>query len=176
MRGVLTGMALVAGLLVLVSGCTTPSFLRPLHTGEMKLTGMRVSGTVEEGMPHDIVVLFKANGRPLIKSVCLQWLDQRVDVKSPSLYCFVYETQQPGSVGSACTKWLAEGPYSHISPLFCVRPRTVHYDETPSNILVRLRTRNVKPYYNKLQCFVEYVRDGRLVQTNMVSASIRVGQ
>lgn len=176
MRGVLKVVAVAVGFLVLLAGCTTP-FPRPLHPGEMKLTRMLVSGSVEEGLPYDVVVNFKASGQPRIKSVCLQWLDQKVDVKSPSLYCFAYEAQKGGSssVGSACNKWLAEGPYSHISPMFCVPPKVVNYDETPSNLVISLRTRNVKPYYNKLRCFVEYIQDGQLVQSNKVSASIRVG-
>lgn len=176
MKGVFRGMALAAGLLILMAGCTTP-FPRPLHSGEMKLTRMYVSGTVEEGMPYDVVVNFKASGQPRIKQVCLQWLDQKVDVKSPSLYCFAYQAQKVSPVGSeSCTKWLAEGPYTHISPLFCVAPKAVHYNQTPNNLIVSLRTKNVKPYYNKLQCYVEYIRNGELVQTNKVSASIRVGQ
>jgi len=152
---------LVFGLTAIVLwSCTLKRFM-PLSTGEMKLIGFQVPDEMEENLPYDVLVNFESDGEPAIRRVCFHWYSEKTSMPAPSLYCFTYEVTTNQPTGSYCTRWLGEGPYSHVSPLVCAKPYQVVYG-SPGQLTVRLQSSDMKSYYNKLECYAEYLHDGTL--------------
>ncbi|NLI80547.1 MAG: hypothetical protein GX443_02510 [Deltaproteobacteria bacterium] len=146
---------------------------QPVKTGEMRLLNLDVSETIGEDLPYDVRITFEAMGQPQIKRVCFRWLSEKASVPSPSLYCYTWEAQTDRGIDSACTRWLAEGPYALSSPLFCANAENVQYGN-PGQFNVRIRSRNVEQYYNRLEAYAEYQRGADTDITNKISTKVRV--
>jgi len=171
----LTKNFLMVAAVFLVASCTI--FPRGIFSsGQVKLLSITIPGSMEEDLPYDVVVTFRSEGDAKIRKACFRWLDKTELVKHPSLYCYTQEVSDNVASGSACWRWLAEGKYSQASPTICTDIadiKDIDY-ENPGRFTVRLSSKNVKPYYNALECYVEYLADGSLKNSNRVSAIISV--
>lgn len=145
----------------------------PVGLGELRLLSLHVPEEVGEDLPYDVQVTFEAVGQPQIKRVCFQWVSEKVSGPSPSLYCYAWEAQTDQKIGSACARWLAEGPYAQASPSFCAKVESIEYGN-PGRFTVKVRTQNVEQFYNRLECYAEYLRGGETDISNKVSAKVRV--
>lgn len=145
----------------------------PVSTGELRLLSLQVPEQVGEDLPYDVRVTFEAVGQPRIMKVCFRWVSEQVSVPSPSLYCYAWEAQTDKEIGSTCARWLAEGPYAHSSPAFCTNVENIEYGN-PGHLLVKVRTQNVEQFYNRLECYAEYLRGGETEITNKVGARVSV--
>lgn len=140
-------------------------------SGEVKLLNLNIPGTMREDLPYDVIVTFSSAGEAKITKACFRWLDEKALVKKPSLYCYTSEVSDNARIGSECWRWLAEGQYSYASPTFCADVKNVVYED-PGRITVSLTSRNLEPYYNTLECYLEYLVDGAIKQSNKVSSKI----
>lgn len=165
----------IAAMLFLVTSCTIfPKGI--FSSGEVKLLSISIPGTMEENLPYDVVVTFRSEGDAKIRRACFRWLDKTELIKHPSLYCYTQEVTDNVPSGSACWRWMAEGKYSQASPSICTDLadiKEIEY-ENPGRFTVRLSSKNVKPYYNALECYVEYLANGNLRTSNKVSAIMHV--
>jgi hypothetical protein len=159
-------------ILILSSSCAVlPKGI--FSTGEVRLLSLNVPGTMQEDLPYDVVVTFREKGDARIRNACFRWLDDAALVRKPSLYCYTAEVASNERIGSVCWRFLADGDYTHASPTFCTEVTDIVYED-PGRFIVRLSSRDVKPHYNALEGFVEYVADGALKQSNRVSTKIIV--
>jgi hypothetical protein len=142
----------------------------------MRLIRVDMPEVIGENLPYDVVVTFEAEGKPEIKRACFRWMAETTRVKAPSLYCYATEVQDNAPIGSNCARWLAEGRYSGSSPVFCANVVSVNYDETPGRFIVKIQSGNVELFYNKLECYAEYLLDGELRETNRVGVRVKVEQ
>lgn len=168
------GFSIVATLLLLTSCTIFPKGI--FSSGQVKLLSISIPGTMEENLPYDVVVTFRSEGDAKIRRACFRWLDQTELIKHPSLYCYTQEVTDNVPSGSACWRWLAEGKYSQASPSICTDladMKEIEY-ENPGRFTVRLSSKNVKPYYNAVECYVEYLVNGSLRTSNKVSAIMHV--
>lgn len=155
---------------IIVTSCTIfPKGI--FSSGEVKLLNLNIPGTMREDLPYDVILTFRSTGEAKITKACFRWLDEKALVKKPSLYCYTSEVSDNARIGSECWRWLAEGQYSYASPTFCSDAMDIDYED-PGRITVRLTSHNLEPYYNTLECYVEYLADGTLKQSNKVSSKI----
>lgn len=171
-RSLLASVIMGGVVSILCSSCTLMQFLNPPQ-GELRLLRLLTPEITQEDLPYDIVVTFEADGRPAIKKACFQWLTERASFSSPPLYCYATETQGNQPIGSECSRWSTEGLYAQISPLFCSTIEDVEYG-SPGRFSVKIQTRNVATFYSKLECYAEYIVDGKVKQSNRIRAPIRV--
>lgn len=163
--------------LLICSGCSlVPVRSGELSVGEVRLLSMKVPSTVQQDLPYDILIDFESAGKPQIRKACFRWLTEKVRVPSPSLYCYTYEAETNGAIGSICSRWVAEGPYAQASPLFCSMVENVQYDSESKQgrLTVKIQSGNVERYYNKLECHLEYARGEAVDISNKVSERLRV--
>ncbi|MCK8601478.1 hypothetical protein [Desulfoferrobacter suflitae] len=145
-------------------------------SGQVKLLSITIPGNMDEDLPYDVVVTFRAQGDAKIRKACFRWLDKTELVKQPSLYCYTQEVTDNVPSGSACWRWLAEGKYSQASPTICTdiaEIKDIEYED-PGRFTLRLSSKNVRPYYNAVECYVQYLADGTLKNSNRVSSIITV--
>jgi hypothetical protein len=161
-------------MLTLFSSCTLMQVLNPPQ-GELRLLRVQIPEITEEDLPYDVVVTFEAYGRPTIKKSCFRWLTERGSFSSPPLHCYATEAQDNQPIGSACSRWTAEGPHAQSSPLFCANIERVEYG-SPGRFIAKIQTRNVATYYNWLECYVEYLIDGEVKQSNKIRTAIAVSE
>ncbi len=140
---------------------------------DLKLLRVEMPQVVHEDLPYAVHVTFQSRGAPPIERACIRWVAEEFGSPSPSLTCYAFEVSSDQPIGSACTRWLADGPYADVSPLFCTDVENVRYGE-PGSFIVRIHTRNVKLYYNRMDVYAEYIVDGEIRTTNTVSTRIRV--
>jgi len=76
----------------------------------------------------------------------------------------IFEADGKPEIKRACFSWSGEGPD-------CFKVKEIDYD-LPATLSVRLQTRN--PGSFRLECYVEYIRDGRTQRTNVVGSQITV--
>jgi hypothetical protein len=165
--------ALIGGIaLVFLSACTLIEAINPPWS-ELRLLRVQMPQITEEDLPYEIAVTFEAEGRPTIKQACLRWLTERSSFSSPPLHCYATETQGNQPIDSACSRWTTEGPYSQSSPLFCSSVEGLEYG-SPGRFFVKIQTRNVGKYYDKLECYAEYSTGGGPKQTNRIRTQIMV--
>jgi len=156
-------------LLTLAACSILPHRLEPRSEGELRLKSMRLPEVMQAGLSYDVSVNFEGDGRQDIRRVCLHWVAEHTSISSPSLYCYTYEVQSNQDIGAVCPRWIAEGPYTNISPTIYLKAEEIRY-EGPNRFTVKIPSTAVKPPYNRLMGYVEYIRDGSLVETNKVSA------
>ncbi len=142
---------------------------------DLRLIRVETPEVIREDLPYEIRVTFQSRGTPQIQRACIRWVADEFSSPSPALTCYAYEVSSNQPIGSACTRWLADGPYADISPVFCTRVENVRYG-APNSFFVQVRTKNVKKYYNRMDVYVEYLLDGELRTSNTVSTRIRVEQ
>lgn len=172
-KGRILNSVLVTGMtLLFISACTLIQAINP-PPSELRLLRVHMPQITAEDLPYDIMVTFEAEGRPTIKKACFRWLTERSAFSSPPLHCYATETQDNRPIDSACSRWTAEGPYSQSSPLFCSNLERVEYG-SPGSFVVKIQTRNVAKYYNRVECYAEYTTDGELKHSNKVRAQIMV--
>jgi hypothetical protein len=164
---------LIAGIsLLLISACTLIQAIHPPWS-ELRLLRVQMPQITKEDLPYDIAVTFEAEGRPTIKKACFRWLTERSSFSSPPLNCYATEAQDNQPIDSACSRWTAAGPYSQSSPLFCSNVEHVEYG-SPGRFIAKIQTRNVAKYYNRVECYAEYVTGGEVKQSNKVRAQIMI--
>jgi hypothetical protein len=174
MRSAMRLVMIVVALLSTVSSCSMISQKIGIRSeGEMRLVRLVVPEIMDKDLPYPAELTFEADGQPEIKSVCFRWLNVVAPVKSPSLYCYTQEVQANLPIGSVCSRLTDEGIYNRMSELSCSKPKDVRYG-MPGSFIVMLQAENVKPYYNALECRVEYVQDGQVKQTNKVTVPVMV--
>ena len=174
MRLSLRVVILTAVVLLSLSACAMMSNKLGLRQeGEMRLVQLKVPDVMHKDLPYKVEVVFEADGRPEIKNVCFQWLSVKMPVKSPNLYCYAKEVESNQPIGAVCNRLVDEGVYDRISPLSCTRAEIVRYG-MPGSFVVTLGPENVKPFYDALECRVEYVQGGEVRQTNKISKNVVV--
>jgi hypothetical protein len=172
MRRLIGSVFVVGWVLVVLSSCTTIP-RGGLASGEMRLLSMQMPDIVKEETTYDVVLNFEAEDQPQMKRACFHWVDERTRQMAPSLYLYASEVQNDQPIGSAGSRWLDEGLHPRTSAAFCSNIERV-VPGTPGRIIVRIRTGELRSEYNKLEGSVEYVKDGRVRETNKVSARIQV--
>lgn len=163
---------MVAVIASLLSSCSMMPF-RPLASGEIWLTSVKMPEIVNENMPYDVIVSFKSDGEPQIKEVCFHWAVDKAEVPAPSLYMFTQEVQRDKPSGTIGSRWIAEGMYVQMSSAFCSPAQKVMYG-TYGSLTARIETASLDRQYNRLECRVKYLQDGVLKETNKVVAKIVV--
>ncbi|MDY0040601.1 MAG: hypothetical protein RBS57_09840 [Desulforhabdus sp.] len=169
MKSFSKAISLIAAAIILTSCTLIPPGI--FASGEVKLLNLSIPGPMREDLPYDVVVTFRSVGEVKITKACFRWLDEAELVKKQSLYCYTAEVSDNARIGSQCWRWLAEGQYSYASPTFCSDVKHISYED-PGRITVSLTSRNLEPYYNTLECYVEFLVDGVFKQSNKVSSRI----
>jgi hypothetical protein len=160
--------AILFAILLLSSCAQVP--LRPLETGEARLTRMEMPEVVREELPYDVFLTVDAEEMPQVKSVCFRWVSEEISSRSPSLYN--YSTGAGIATGPSYTNPVTVGSPVR-SDQFCVGPEDIRSD-VPGRLIVRIRATNLKADYNRLEGQAEYVSGGRVMLTNKVSTRIFV--
>ena len=81
----------------------------------------------------------------------------------------LFEADGDPRVTRVCLYWTSDGPY-------CLKPKEIHYG-SPGTISFEVRPKpaGVYGYTNfNLECYVEYIRDGKPTRTNSVSTTLAV--
>lgn len=141
-------------------------------TGELKLLSLNIPGAMVEDLPYDVVVTFRSQGDAKINQACCRWLDETSLVRETSLYCYAAAASSNEGL-STCQRWLADGQYSFASPSFCVNVKDVVYED-PGRFTVRFAGKNLQKNHNTLECYVEYLANGVLKNSNRVAQRVPV--
>lgn len=156
----------IGGFLASSYACSLAKF-SPAGPGEVKLVRIQVPEVMQENLPYEAVLTYNAEGEPKIERVCCRWVTEEIAVPSASLYWYDYESASNLSIGSARARWNAQGNYTNISPDFCQDTEGLRF-ESSNKAMIRLKTSNFKPLYNKIECYAEYVSGGETKETNRV--------
>ncbi|MGV8074178.1 MAG: hypothetical protein AB2L11_06455 [Syntrophobacteraceae bacterium] len=167
MRPALGVLLLFGSILTFLFACS-PIQLRDLSTGEMVLTGIELPDIMARNMPYDAIVKFEADGDPKIRKVCFRWFADTPSVAHSSIYWYTHEVQTDEETGSAKARWIEQGPYTDMSNAFCLDSGSINHNN-PNRLIVRFKSDDLKPQYNRLACYAEYVHDGEVKRTNEVS-------
>lgn len=162
---------LIPLVLIGCAGLETP--LDRFAPADLKLLRIETPEVIREDLPYEIFVIFQSRGEPHIKHACIRWVAEEFTSPSPALTCYAYEVSSDRPIGSACAKWLAGGAYSDISPVVCTPVENIGA-KFPNSFGVKIQTRNVKEYYNRLDVYAEYLVNGEVRTTNTVSTKIKV--
>jgi hypothetical protein len=144
---------------------------RPLHPGEMRLVRIEVPESMEEGMKYEAVLTMRTDTPPAIRQACFRFLAEVPSVAHSSMYWYNYEASSDEPIGSARSRWLDEGPYRDFSNPLCVGGDQIRVIG-PDRVSVGFQAKGIKPTFNALECYVEYVVNGQLKETNRVVARI----
>ncbi|MFZ2445261.1 MAG: hypothetical protein WAW37_02795 [Syntrophobacteraceae bacterium] len=168
-----TAKGLAAILLVglVLSSCSFVN-LRPLSSGEARLTYMEMPDVVREDLLYEVILTVASDEKPEIRRICFRWVAEEKRSASPSLHSF---SMSPDSTqGLSHSSWA--GPEARLSSdMFCVEPADIRTN-VPGKLVVKIRPTHLTPEYNKLEGQAEYVMDGRLRMTNKISTRVLVGQ
>jgi hypothetical protein len=162
---------LLLGLLFVASSCSTFSF-PPLSHEPVRLVSLQMPDVVREELPYDAILTYNADEEPEFKNVCFRWMAEQIYTRSPSLYCYSAEDWSTQRLDPTCVDSL-EDLKGQTSPVFCVGRENMRLDYR-GRLIVRFHPRDVKPVHNRLECYVEYYQDGKLLRTNRVSARVAV--
>lgn len=143
----------------------------PLRPGEVRLVRLEIPERMDEGLFYEAVLRIRSDAAPMVKQVCFRYLAEVPSVAHPSMYWYSYESASDEAIGSAGSRWLAAGPYSDFSNIFCVGADQVRLTST-DRVVVRFQAKGLKPQFNALECYIEYLLDGRLKESNRVRARI----
>jgi hypothetical protein len=76
----------------------------------------------------------------------------------------IFEADGKPEIKNACLSWSGEGPY-------CFKVKEIYYG-LPGTFRIWPRTNNPGSY--RLECYVEYIRDGKTQRTNVVGSQITI--
>lgn len=163
-------LAILAVSLVALSCASTK--LRPLESGETRLTDIEMPDVVREDLQYEVILTVESEETPQIQKICFRWVAEENSSRSPSLHGF--------SVGNDFSKglWHAglSGPATTMgSDLFCVEGPDIRAD-VPGKLMVKIRPTHLKANYNKLESQAEYLSEGRLRTTNKIGTHVMVGE
>ncbi|MGO8987753.1 MAG: hypothetical protein ACLQHW_02635 [bacterium] len=79
-------------IMLLVFSCATAP-TEPLASGELRLLSMEVPGHITAGFPYDLIIIFRADGKPEISKACCDW-------SGGGPYCFKAGHLKYGSPGN----------------------------------------------------------------------------
>lgn len=161
--------------LLAMGACSVlPRPLGPLAKGEVRLRSMRLPDIMTAGVSYDVAVNFEGEDPSAIKRVVFHWVSENTPISAQqSLYCYSYEVQSNQPIGAVCPRWIAEGPYTSISPSFYVKGDDLTFAGS-SRFTAKLPAEAVKSEYNRLVGYVEYMKNGSLVESNKVSAKTMI--
>jgi len=95
----------------------------------------------------------------------MQVLDaEKLRVNTPFLVSISFEAEGEPEIRTACFSFSGDGPH-------CFKVTNVIYG-SPGNIKIEIRTKN--PGSSYLECYVGYIRDGKIQATNAISTHFRV--
>jgi len=147
-----------------------PVQLRPMSTGETRLTRMEMPDVVREELPYEVILSLQAQEKPMVSKICFRWVAEEVAAgSSSSLYCL---TDADFSKEQLCSAAAAQNT-ALGSELFCVGPQDIRTD-VPGKLIVKIRPAKLKANYNKLECQAEYLADGRSRTTNKIGTRVIV--
>lgn len=168
--------AFLGVILFTASLCACTRFpYRPLPPGEVRLMRLEVPETMQVDMDYQAVLSIRAAGVPVVKQACFRWLSEVPSVANSSMYWYNYEASSNEPMGSARSRWLAEGPYYDFSGPVCVEAEGITVIP-PNRVNIRFQAKGLKPHYNALECYIEYLMDGQVRESNRVSAQINTSQ
>lgn len=130
---------------------------------------MEMPDVVREDLPYEVVLSLQAEGKPMVSKICFRWVAEEPAAGSPSLSCL---TNADFSKEQLCTAMAARN-VPVCSELFCAGPQDIRTD-VPGKLIVKIRPVKLKADYNKLECQVEYLADGRARTTNKISTRMIV--
>jgi hypothetical protein len=171
-------IGLIGALLLVLSACNGLMGRQgisqaPTEPQGLELVNMTAPKTIQAGAPYDVVVDFKADGEPSIRKVCLRWVKEGPAKDLPSTYCYVFQAEDRLGNEESCMRWMAEGSHAKVSPLYCTQPSDVQQGPH-GRFIVELQTSNIRLFYDKIECYAEYVYQGKIRRTNKVSSPISV--
>ena len=92
MRSILITVLLSGVVLLIASSCATVP-KEPLASGEVRLLSMQVPSRITGGFPYDLIIIFRADGKPEISKACCSW-------SGGGPYCFKARYLKYGSPGN----------------------------------------------------------------------------
>ncbi len=144
--------------------------LRPLSSGETRLTYMEMPDVVREDLLYEVILSVESEVTPTIKKICFQWVAEENLSPSPSLHNFSMAADF--SKGIEYVDW--SGPRTAMrSETFCADPGDIRMD-IPGRLVVKIRPTRLKTSFNKLEGQAEYISDGRLRTTNRIATYVMV--
>jgi hypothetical protein len=146
--------------------------IKPLESGEAKLTGIEMVSHVRENLPYDVILHFRSDGPVKVEKVCFAWLTRSPSVSPSSSNCLVGGGGLKPS-GGFCSPGPRDGRTTMESAQFCVTNSDIRF-QSPERLIARIRPQNLHADYNTLQARVEYLKNGVTEQTNIVEAPIIV--
>lgn len=87
------------------------------------------------------------------------------------MYWYNYEASSHQPLGSARSRWLDKGAYYDFSGPLCVEGDGIRF-VSMNRVVARFQARDLKPHFNGLEGYIEYEVDGRVRESNRVSARI----
>ena len=71
MKSLIAVLMGVVTMLLVFSCATVPT--EPLASGELRLLSMQVPSQITGGFPYDLIIIFRADGKPEISKACCSW-------------------------------------------------------------------------------------------------------
>ena len=149
--------------------------LRPVAPGEVRLTRLEIPEAMQEDLFYDLILNIRTDSTPTVRRVCCRWLSEVPSVAHSSMYWYNYEASSHEPLGSARSRWLDKGPYYDFSAPLCVEGEGIRFTST-DRVTIRFQARELKPHFNALECYIEYVTDGQLRESNRVKARMSTSE
>ncbi len=162
-------LTVVAGSLLV--SCTIMERVRHLSPGEVRLTRLNAPERVEEGVGYQASLIYQSSTTPLIRQVCCRWIAENPTIKNASMYWYNLEVASNMDPGTAGTKWVDKGPIQDFSSTFCFADHQLRL-VGGDTIVFHFTAREIKPTYNRLECYAETMVDGAFRESNRVGASV----
>jgi hypothetical protein len=146
--------------------------IKPLSSGEAKLTAIEMPEYVHEGLPYDVILDFSSDGPLHAQRVCFKWLAGRPSFATSSSDRLMGNADAAGTENNspADTRFETTHP---SSGLFCVETSHIRI-KSPGKLIVRIRPEVLHADYTMLQAQVEYTANGKLNETNIVETPVKV--
>ena len=91
MKSLIAVLMGVVIMLLVFSCATVPT--EPLTSGELRLLSVQVPSRITVGFPYDLIIIFRADGKPEISKACCSW-------SGGGPYCFKARNLKYGSPGN----------------------------------------------------------------------------
>lgn len=170
-------LAIVAAIIML-SSCSSfePQSplgrIKPLSSGEAKLTGIDMVTHIRENLPYDVILHFRSDGPVKVEKVCFQWLTRSPSLSSSSSDCLAGGGGLKPS-GGFCSPGPRDAKTTMESEQFCVGAPDIRF-QSPERLIARIRPQNLHADYNTVRVWVEYLNNGVPEKTNIVESRIIV--
>jgi hypothetical protein len=156
--------------------CACAGFsLRPVAPGEVRLTRIEVPETMQEDLFYEVALNIRTDSIPVVSRVCCRWLSEVPSVAHSSMYWYNYEASSHEPLGSARSGWLEKGPYYDFSGPVCVEGDSIRFAST-DRVVIRFQARDLKPHFNAVECYVEYMVNGQPRESNRVSTRVNTSE